>query len=588
MYTVRLYKNSGYDADNIPDSPAALNLVPYIDVSSIDTLQERFLTSIRVSATWSQVEDVDYCRIGANWYYAVVGIRMVATDSAELTLVTDWLLSAGGAANIVYVDGVTDRVHVATADDTYGAFTEEDPLLNPAKAMELDTVNVTPGASADEIALCEATVDVYNTGDDTQINATEYSTPLGTASCTVPNFVPLTQETEHDYGGKIRTGTFSLSVQNATIKQQLNNGIDRARGLGVESSIVAMYEVPETYLDAGDITRCHNQAFQPTLKGNTIETTVMALPYDNANNPKNKRLSYSDLTKYGILTMAGNKCEFAPYQIYHSGDTEPKMILTSDVRAEGCPYFRFRYFLGEDGLSNANKPTEAFWRNCLAGAPWRQVPLLFSQKSGNALDRLQYETENTLSRNRAVMNSVAGVAQGINTAFSGVRAGAEAGGAAGAVAGGIVGGLAGAGQAIGGAIGSYTDYQYGKFERGVDFGISQVKAPDLNFPYNGNIMRDALGNGCIVYRYRYSSEDIARIDKLLTMYGYRVTKALEATDFTNRPYFNYVRADNVRATGKSGTALPKWFNDGIAAQLSRGVRVWHVAPNPAIYNTGNV
>ena len=68
-----------------------------------------------------------------------------------------------------------------------------------------------------------------------------------------------------------------------------------------------------------------------------------------------------------------------------------------------------------------------------------------------------------------------------------------------------------------------------------------------------------------------------RIDKLLTMYGYKKTKALEATDFSNRQYFNYVEA------AVSVGNLPRWWADGISAQLANGVRIWHVKPNSSYY-----
>ena len=112
---------------------------------------------------------------------------------------------------------------------------------------------------------------------------------------------------------------------------------------------------------------------------------------------------------------------------------------------------------------------------------------------------------------------------------------------------------------------------------------NSVVAPTVNFPYNSEIVRDSLGNGALVYLYKYSSNDLARIDKLLTMYGYRVAKKLEKSDFTNRQYFNFVACNNVTVTGNS-----KWINDGIAEQLKSGVRMWHVLPNPSYYSNNPI
>ena len=109
----------------------------------------------------------------------------------------------------------------------------------------------------------------------------------------------------------------------------------------------------------------------------------------------------------------------------------------------------------------------------------------------------------------------------------------------------------------------------------------QIVAPEINFPYNTDILRDALGNGFMCYRYRYTQFDAQRIDKLLTMYGYKVIKSLEASDFTNRAKFNYVKAHNV-----SVADLPMWFANGIAEQLSTGIRFWHVLPDTSYYTNG--
>ena len=122
---------------------------------------------------------------------------------------------------------------------------------------------------------------------------------------------------------------------------------------------------------------------------------------------------------------------------------------------------------------------------------------------------------------------------------------------------------------------------------------NSVVVPTVNFPYNSDILRDSYGNGVLVYRYRYSDNDVRRIDKLLTMYGYQVSKPLEADDFVNRRYFNFIKCSNVSLNASptmsnQGVRRPRWFLDGAAAQLRGGVRIWHVIPNESYYNDNPV
>ena len=100
---------------------------------------------------------------------------------------------------------------------------------------------------------------------------------------------------------------------------------------------------------------------------------------------------------------------------------------------------------------------------------------------------------------------------------------------------------------------------------------------------NAEFMRDFYGNGVLVYRYIYSQNDINRIDKLLTMYGYKYSKPLELTDFTNRKNFNFVLSRNVTLSGYS-----KWINNALAEQIANGVRIWHVLPDNSYYTNNPV
>ena len=115
-----------------------------------------------------------------------------------------------------------------------------------------------------------------------------------------------------------------------------------------------------------------------------------------------------------------------------------------------------------------------------------------------------------------------------------------------------------------------------------EFNINQnIVAPQLMFPRSEGL-RDFLGNGCYAYRYYLEDSDLAKFDKILTMYGYRITEPLTKTMFNVRSKFNYIKAKGVSIGG----SLPKWLREGMAQELAIGKRFWKVAPDKTIYTNG--
>lgn len=587
-YTVRLYHSSGFNAENSPTSPLLLNSVTYSDLDSLDILQDCFMPFVKVRAVWSTVKDVDYAKIG-DWYYSVIAITMEAVDVARLELKTDFILSAGGVANLDFLDGITERVHVAKNDDTYGAYCSEDELTNPIRPLELGT-GWTKNTNSNMVLLVEATTDLY--GLATTLDALKFETNMG-EEVVVPE-LPTIQKFTKFYAHS----TDAAEVSRATRVYQLgvitngvityNNdileGLTRARSLGIESAIVATYAVPTSFFGM-NLTPDTDYGYD-SVQGEAIlygnSQTDLAFELSNYGTIQNKRVYYGKYNKFGIMSMSGDSIEFNGEDIYHSGDTAPQALMATDVRPDGRPYIRFRYYLGEDGKVNGySLVNESFWRNCISGADWQTVPVMYTGKSGNELNRFNYDAD------RQVIDVGYGVAkdmniiQGISDLLGGIAGGSGLRWDANASldAGGILKtgvGMIAKDLALSAVYNSQKDSSLAKF-----MASQQVVAPEIKFPYNTDILRDALGNGFLMFRYRYSQFDAQRIDKLLTMYGYKVIKSLESTDFTNRAKFNYVKAHNVSVAN-----LPMWFANGIAEQLANGVRFWHVLPDTAFYTNG--
>lgn len=592
-YSCRVYINTGFNSSNIPDRPQLLDTCSFVDVSPLEIMQDRFLQDIRVKANWQQIQDADYLRLvnqttGKMWFYSIEQISMQASDVALFKVIPDYINSIGGVSSLQIIDGITERVHVS--DDSFGLYTETDPLTTPAEPLEISKVWVQVNESANTIL--ESTIDIPlqmretagTTFTDTAETGEEVSVTVPTVLTDV-QFDPL-QTTFNLDGSEInvkqQTKCYNMTTVNTEEYKTLIAGLNRLRSLGVENALISQVSIPTEFVQV-------NMATPVTFDNGYIWTLVRDLtgkwtendidiPYSYTG-AQNNRLNYGEFTKYGIITTSGESCEFDAEDIIETGKTHPTLRKVGDPRPNGKPYFRFKTVNGDSSLLG-------FFRNCISGLPWRNVPLLFREQSGNALNTLRYENSKNLSTNAyeygTAQNELSNMTNVFNSLFS----------TAGSIgSGNIVGAL----QGVGNAFANDTRLTIEQMNRDISTTISRknelselalannVVVPTVNFPMNAEFLRDFYGNGALVYRYLYSANDIARIDRLLTMYGYKFSKPLTKEDFFTRENFNFVLCRNVTVTGNS-----KWINDGVREQIANGVRVWHVLPSPTYYTNNPV
>lgn len=604
-YKVTLFLNSGFNAVNIPDSVATLNAsAAHVEVDPVEILQNRFLTKVRINAEWGTVKDCDYCKIG-NFYYSVSSVNMLSESTAELSLNPDFILSAGGtkegSATFQILDGVTERQTVS--EDDFGEYTDDDPLTTPQKPLRLITQwlngDIDP---ANTYTYVSTTLDLRQQGQNQ--NGVTYTDQETGKDVTVPRTYQISDSDVTKVGfaeenadgsitipleGKITDGTkYYIRRGQSAPGGDVQNGIAQARVLGIESSIIDQWTVPTGYVNnvfsASDMD-------SPTSVIGTAGSINVPFPFEWNQTVKNKRVEYGEYCKYGIITASGNSMEAAPEVLKAGNDTAPKIDWRSDPRPEGKPYFRFHSMNGD---------TE-FWRNCIAGSKWQKVPLVYQGQSGTALTRLnfnndramksqlksQFMNDNEIDRFQNMMNVIPNAFSGMENGFSsGAALGGTIGAPLGAVAGGSVGFASGMSNTIftNSKLENQRDYYKANYALQKRNELSQlyqdttVYTPTVNFPYESDIIRDVKGNGVLVYRYEYDPYDADRIDKLLTMYGYKETEDLKMENFNRRKKFDYVQCSSVTVTGK-----PRWWNDGIGDQLRNGIRIWHVKPDPSAY-----
>lgn len=628
-YDVKLYKNTGFNTVNIPDGPDKLPEA-FISKTGIDAIQNRVIEEITLRCTnFDEVKDVDYAQVG-DFYYIVNGVEMLASDVCKLSLTPDFITSAGGINNISFLDGITERYHVS--EDNFGEYTEDDELISPSRPLiavhwQKPFWNKTTAPIESNNTIILSTVDL--TSEETKaFTYLDDSTSADKSSVTVPALTPssTSMSTVFKVGSNFNeedTENFSIvgiqaffasiqkinaiSTGNDVSGEVVLKGLQRARDLAAETSIINQYRIPQGFIKIeraieGDDT-------SPLVIKGIANEGEMSFDDDPAAESmkfiyadvQNKRLLYGEFSKYGLITMNGNKIEGSPEDIYKEGNTYPELLFFVDPRQDGKPYFRFKYI---DQDENPNEYSK--WIGCVAGEQWAQVPLIFTTLSG--AENIKY-TENLAEKITVASNRVSDIKRdasmlgyagdtitNLGRAYNNVSTPYTTDELKNPYR--VMSRRDMTMQAAGGAFGSFSNLLGSTFsattERNIakmslekemyELGVSfNVVVPTIMFPYTKGAIRDFMGNGVIEYRYRMDDMDLKRCDKLLNAYGYKNTAILDKSMFFTRQYFNFVMAKTVSIGGD----LPQWFKQGIAKQLTGGIRVWHVKPNESYYTTGN-
>ena len=613
-YNCTLFLNTGFNTINIPDSPALVNGMSSITVPALDINQERFLPSVRVRATWAQVKDADYCKVG-DFYYTINSITMTSQDVAEISLTPDYITSAGGPAALEILDGLTDRVHVS--NDAFGIYSGDDPYMAPAYDLDVmsDTTSGDFSSASDGYTFIDTTLDLYVMGSKAQSDTVEALTAVdsnGTEPKEVVfpmvNYINMGQYTFFRSGlsaqQTLQTTKGQVTIcmdSSASNFDNITNGIALARALGIESSISGSYQIPAEMIDPPSY-RSGLSSYCLSITGK-FGTKASTIPFEYGASVQNKRVYYGNFTPYTLATASGSSISANAEEVF-DGFNAPHIKFTCDPRREGKPYFRFGKMHGIDVSDNAKD----FFRGCVPGLPWRSVPMVFTDKSGSIIDTVRHNAS-VAQRDMTDVYQEVGYNWNRGVNMFGIGASTVTAGMAGFVEGGgfskyNMAGASGVNIGAGGKAGFGTFTQglagIGNFELGNmayrdtsalqrqiearEFQIQQnVNVPTIMFPNSPDLMGEIIGNGYLLYRSVYKAADISRIDKILTAFGYKHTKVLETSDFSNRQKFNYV-SGSITVGGN----LPRWWCDGISSQIAGGVRVWHIKPTHTAYSSNPI
>lgn len=660
MLQVRLYFDTGFDGVNIPATPDLLDGGDFVyeDVPAVDLLQRKGLGKLTIKRKYGYseslhsditryvrtLENVDYIKItgtpeGNNnntlgaVYYSVLGVEMNSPDTAILTILEDFITTAGGFARLKFNSGFITRR--SGSNVTFGNKRKmPDEYLTCAYPMVYTSKLIGDNARPDRTyTLIESTIDLTR-GAEVKV-VTDPNDPNNAVS--VPTMRPITGTTTYEIGTNINNEISADVVPNPTGARiyrvspggTIELGVNNARALGLEKSILSQYTVPQ------DMVLFSFDATSNTVRGRKKSFAALHIL------PTNIDLSRINTTVYqiareGLIGASGERIEFSASELYlekqFTGEEfPPRVIRVVDPRPEGRPYYRFAKISDVNSIApsdfvEADVDNHYFRDYSVAGAKWVKLPFMFTEISG--IDILEQKFKNTrrveerqFAGQNAMLSQASALARlseaggyvggGLNLIGSGINniASVWGGGAENIQLGKAAGGAASmAGQALGfmgshaahmaatnmadiaqtTALGMYTLQRNKEL---YDYGVQITNVvPEVANTGDTNFMRDITQNKVVVYKIAPDVRDVTRLNKILKMFGEKDFTAIEASDdvwsLIGGRYFKYVRIQGAQiCTNNPGTdVLPSYpimsiaEREGAKAQLEAGIRMWLMSP----------
>lgn len=620
-YSTRLYLDTGFSYENIPDSASLLNNpnVKFIDVDAVWLYQNQEQGVIRVKSTFDNIYPVDYCRIGSSSYYFVTNVTMINPNTAELSLVIDAITTIG-------LNNITDNLaggwctrRCVTDDTLFNNCIDEDFV--PTQPLENDTQDIK--ISNNGILAIVSSIDLSKVGEllsQGYKNSIE-STSVDVSVPTVPAINLKYTKITIDYQGLKLTRElvgkrmYLVGITNGdTQDNMLVDALTTVWSLGLFEAIAGIY-----YLPIGEKGTGSNFTYDATLNiGDDLfwisELTVYGgffkldrIPFKwNTPNVKNNKVFATKYNTYRLISMvSGNEANYYAGDIYDNlnNPDAPNIAINIDGSDNGTSYAKPEYIRGVD-LSQTSKKFEIM-RDAVTGGDWVSLNYNQARPKGiiKTLNSLNLSRANTvlnipskilsnlslpnLSKNGNIYESMT---MPYSPSSSLVSQQQIAGGAIDQVS--PITGYNYFGNPRIGSFGNVVGAISGLKDSAVDLlGNSQelanafIQSPETWFPID-NTLSLFYGNSYYVIRERLSDEDTLKFDKYLTMYGYKVNEPLTKECFYGRQYFNYIKAEGINI--KTINRVPLRLKQIAIEQLQGGIRIWHTLVNSNAYNNNPI
>lgn len=648
MLNVRLYFNTGYDLVNVPYNPSMLDNETYRDVPAVDLLQGKYIDALTIKTTYadqnSSLDLLDYVRIGGYdetqqsrtlkyTYYAVLKVEMLSVDTARLYLAEDVISTAGGAEYIEICGGIISRRSKPNNVYSQSSFLD-DELLGCAEPLLVEWNIVSKGGDT-VFNLVESTIDLEQGPEAETVSD-------GTYSVTVPVMKEAQYTTIYRMQGAFSSSSYknipnptgaAIYVEvyapgTGTPTLGIYENIAKARSLGIENGIISQYAIPIAFAiyDAPSHTL--------TGKSDNIDSLLDIIPSDVDTNKVYRCIFAGDKSRFALLTAAGDTVVYDAEDIAnigHSGQADftnnvfIKRVV--DPRPGGRPYYRFQHVNCDDGVASGSLDISNDLMFSVKGAQWNNVPIKFTQVSGSNIIEQEFHngrfvTDRQYAGTKAQLANAMSAArfnEGFTALTKGAKFGIDTAQNIGKLAGGMLEPSIAAGalssemtsaldligsQARNMAITNAADiaqtttmgvYEATKLKEYYSYGVkTQTIAPEVWFSGDVNTMRDAMGNGCLVFRYKPTANDLSRLTKILKMFGEKTYIAIDKQQplltGVGGYYFSYIKVDGAQISkaqggivGQSGATtlysagLNSVERERLATQLATGVRIWKQA-----------
>lgn len=620
-YSTRLYLDTGFSYENIPDSASLLNNpnVKFIDVDAVWLYQNQEQGVIRVKSTFDNIYPVDYCRIGSSSYYFVTNVTMINPNTAELSLVIDAITTIG-------LNNITDNLaggwctrRCVTDDTLFNNCIDEDFV--PTQPLENDTQDIK--ISNNGILAIVSSIDLSKVGEllsQGYKNSIE-STSVDVSVPTVPAINFKYTKITIDYQGLKLTRElvgkrmYLVGITDGdTQDNMLIDALTTVWSLGLFDAIAGIY-----YLPIGEKGTGSNFTYDATLNiGDDLfwisELTVHGgffkldrIPFKwNTPNVKNNKVFATKYNTYRLISMvSGNEANYYAGDIYDNlnNPDAPNIAINIDGSDNGTSYAKPEYIRGVD-LSQTSKKFEIM-RDAVTGGDWVSLNYNQARPKGiiKTLNSLYLSRANTvlnipskilpnlslpnLSKNGNIYESMT---MPYSPSSSLVSQQQIAGGAIDQVSP-ITGYNYFGNPRIGdfgnilGAISGLKDSGAGLLANSQEIANAVIQSPETWFPID-NTLSLFYGNSYYIIRERLSDEDTLKFDKYLTMYGYKVNEPLTKECFYGRQYFNYIKAEGINI--KTINRVPLRLKQIAIEQLQGGIRIWHTLVNSNAYNNNPI
>lgn len=578
IYSTRLYIDTGFSPENIPDDGKLLdnNAIKHLDVDAIWLYQNQEVGAIRVKANYDSIYPVDYCKISSQTsssYYFVTGVTMLNPNTAQLNLQIDAVTTIG-LKNITnnITGGWCIRRHVNNdelfSNNIEESFTPAEPLIIDFKPFVSRT---------DAAVIIASTLDL----DNIEYIAKTFEDAEHQLSVTVPQMPTITNGTIvniHPQGGK----TYSKTLPNIRLYNYSRNPTRYSKALsvlwslGMVDSITSIYNIAGndsfTYLP-NDSDGVSGSIVEITFDGSTISTDTQ-IPYKWNVNVKNNKVFCDQFNKLTIASFtSGDELDYEPSDLYQSGDTTFKAVYWHDPSPTGKTYIRPVTFQGLDCS------TDAIFFQCVTGSTWQNTQASFQGQEGWAINKKLYGLNVQKQGYDHFFNLLGGAKNLASTTSNIDKINAASPEKQDSLFMNNISGLLG-------SIHERFNLSLNKRASRINYiADNALVSPTIKFPRDGSLI-DIIGNGFFILRCRLSDSDSKRFDRYLTEYGYAVNEPLTSGCFYGRQYFNYIEATEINI--KSIDKVPMRLKQLAIQQLEGGIRIWHTLVNPDAYNNNPI